>query len=112
MVESGVDGRGLGRPDGRAKLLNCCELHLRDATELFYKQLLGFGADTRYGIKLRGDLRFRPPVAVMGYAETVGLIAQLLDDPQRLGILVDIKRNRIAGKIYLLRAAWLYRPRR
>ena len=50
-------------------------------------------------VEAADGLPLRATVAVVGYAETVGLVAQMLDNAQGLGILVDIERNAVAGKI-------------
>ena len=66
--------------------------------------LFGGGADPFYLRELAYDLPFGASVAVVGDAEAVCLVAQVLHHAQRFGILVDIERHGVAGEIYLLQA--------
>lgn len=51
---------------------------------------------------LRYSLSLAAAIAVMGDAEAVGLVAQLLHDAQTLAVFVDIKRDTVSGKIDFL----------
>ena len=64
----------------------------------------GFLSDSLYSVKFRDSLRLAAAVAVVGYSEAVGLVAQVLYHPQSLAVFVDIERNAVTRKIDFLKA--------
>src|SRR5690554_208488 len=64
------------------------------------KELLGRGfSDSRNGSQLRLYRRVAPFLAMVGDAEAVRLVANLLQYLQRFGSLVDVQGSGISGKV-------------
>ena len=89
-MEGFEDESGTGRADNVGQSV---EIGFGDSLETLEAAKQGRArcfADPLDRVEAADGLPLRATVAVVGYAETVGLVAQMLDNAQGLGILVDI----------------------
>lgn len=93
-----VDYRSFRRAYDRCKIVEIGFAHTLEAFEMRQQSLTCLLAYALYRIESRHCLRTAATVAVMGYAKAVGLVAQMLHDPERFRIFVDIKRHAVAWK--------------
>lgn len=103
-MEGSENNRSLGRTDHFGNGIEVGFAQTSDALEMGQQCRAGFLSDSLYSVKFRDSLRLAAAVAVVGYSEAVGLVAQVLYHPQSLAVFVDIERNAVTRKIDFLKA--------
>src|SRR5437588_3290989 len=105
-VELGVQrvGHLLGQPGDRLQVLEAGLLHGRDAAQVLQQALLPSGPEA--GDVVDGALghALAAELAVIGDGEAVGLIADALQEVERLGLAPDADGVGLAGHVPLLEA--------
>ena len=64
----------------------------------------GCRSNAFYGVELAAYGVAASAVAVVGYAEAVGFVAQVLHHAQCLGVLIDVERHGVAGEVDFLQS--------
>lgn len=78
------------RPDDLGKRIGRGFFYPLDRLKMLQQRRLGNGTDSLNAVEFGNYLSFAPAVAVVSDTETVCLIAQMLHNPERFGILIYI----------------------
>ena len=102
LFEGGEESAGLGGADEGLELLWGRLADALERLEVLEQHGARLGADAGDVVEGALHLALAALLAVEGDGEAVGLVAQALDDVQRLAVLVDVEGHAVAREIDLV----------